>query len=111
MYYVSCLNLLVEAPVCSWLHGFKSSDVPSVAHGGTVTYTFLVTYDSSDGAPATDVSVSDPICDAAPVLVSGDSDGDGLLDEGETWEFICELTVPAHTACWTRARPGNSSAN
>src|SRR5207244_4193636 len=75
----------------------KSSDVSMVAHGGTVTYSFAVTYSSADGAPATSVSVSDSICDATPVLVSGDSDGDGRLDVTETWTFQCTHVVPAHS--------------
>ena len=37
----------------------KSADVSSIAHGGTITYSFDVTYSLGDGASATGVSVTD----------------------------------------------------
>ena len=70
-----------------------------MAHGGTVTYTFNVTYTpGADGSPAQNILVSDPQCDADPAYVSGD-DGDALLEAGETWVYSCTFSVPAsHSA-------------
>ena len=80
----------------------KDADVLDVAHGGTVTYTFDVTYlAGTDGSPATNLDVSDDQCDLAPAPTLaggfnvGDSDLDGLLDQGETWEYTCSFAVPA----------------
>ena len=71
----------------------KSADVTQVAHGGTVNYTFLVTYvPGTDGSPATAVIVTDAQCDLPPAYVSGD-DGDGLLEAGETWTYTCSHAV------------------
>ncbi len=41
----------------------------------------------------TGITVTDPTCDAAPVFESGDTDGDGGLDVGETWVYTCTHTV------------------
>jgi hypothetical protein len=84
----------------------KSADVTEVAHGGTVNYTFDVTYTpGADGSPADNIVVSDPqpglsvisetLGGANPSTNIGDSDGDGLLDGGETWEYTASLTVAA----------------
>jgi hypothetical protein len=41
------------------------------------------------------VVVTDDKC--SPVnFTGGDTDGDGYLDEGETWTYSCDYTVPAH---------------
>ena len=80
----------------------KDADVTSVAHGGTITYTLEVSYDSLDGARADSVTVTDPGCDAAPApsLVAGfnvgDADPDGYLDDGETWTYTCSFVTGGH---------------
>ena len=79
----------------------KSADVASVAHGGTVTYTFNVTYiPGADGSPAQNILVSDPQCDSAPVRGADNAgDDDALLEAGETWVYSCTFSVPAsHSA-------------
>ncbi len=59
------------------------------AQGDLVTYTVAVTNDGNLTLSA--VSVTDPICTL--VFVDGDTDGDALLDVGETWNHTCTYTV------------------
>ena len=51
--------------------------------------------------PLSAVSVDDPLCVTQPVLDGavniGDTDGDGWLDVGESWEFTCDATLTADT--------------
>ncbi|HVL89128.1 MAG TPA: hypothetical protein VM841_02720, partial [Actinomycetota bacterium] len=64
---------------------------PDLAHrGDVIEYTMAVT--TSTLTPLAEVTVTDPLCDAAPLLRFGD-DGDGLLEVGETWMFTCTHVV------------------
>jgi uncharacterized repeat protein (TIGR01451 family) len=64
---------------------------PAYAHvGDTITYTYTVT-NAGPGA-ACDVVVDDDIAGLA-TYVSGDTDGDGCIDPGETWTFQATHTV------------------
>jgi uncharacterized repeat protein (TIGR01451 family) len=56
-----------------------------------VTYTYTVTNDSATNAPIAGLTVSDDKC-ASVTYVSGDANGNGLLDVGETWTFTCTTT-------------------
>jgi uncharacterized repeat protein (TIGR01451 family) len=68
----------------------KSADPKSATPGDRVVYTYLVT--NPGDAVLTKVVVTDDKC--APVtFVSGDADGDGALDVGETWRYTCAVTV------------------
>jgi uncharacterized repeat protein (TIGR01451 family) len=62
--------------------------------GGDVTYTYTVT---NPGVVAMhDVFVADDSC--APVsFVSGDANGNNLLDSGEAWTYHCTMHVPTTT--------------
>lgn len=72
----------------------------SVAHGGTITYTFSVTYTPGpDGSAAKDIAVSDPKCTSTISGPTGDTNDDALLQGTETWTYSCSTTAPAtHTA-------------
>ena len=67
--------------------------------GATVTWTYLVTATTS--TPLTQPSCDDngtpryPDDDLAPVLVSGDTNDNHLLDPGETWLYTATSTAPA----------------
>jgi hypothetical protein len=67
---------------------------PELAHvGDTITYTFDVRLTTS--RPLHDVTVTDPLCDEEPKLLSGD-DGDGILESGEDWSYTCTHVVTKH---------------
>ncbi len=62
--------------------------------GDTVTYTFAATLTTS--TPLSNITVVDPICSAAPTLVSQTGgDQDTTLEPGETWNFSCTHVVTA----------------
>src|SRR5204863_478361 len=68
----------------------KSASVPAVSNAGDpITYTVTVVNDGN--VTLASVKLTDPRC--APVFQSGDVDGDGLLDVGETWTYECPYTV------------------
>ena len=57
------------------------------------TYFYNVTYTpGNDGTPATDVVLADDLCDEI-VYISGDDNGNGGIDAGETWHYKCETRV------------------
>lgn len=75
----------------------KSASVATVDNSGSVTYTYSVTNNNTaqfSSEPLKTVRVTDDKC--APVsYVSGDSNGDGVIQAGETWLYRCTSTVPA----------------
>jgi uncharacterized repeat protein (TIGR01451 family)/fimbrial isopeptide formation D2 family protein len=66
---------------------------PALAHiGDTVTYTLDLSLTTA--TPLTNITVTDPICDAAPVLGSrAGGDQDAWLEPGETWHYTCSHVV------------------
>lgn len=71
----------------------KSADQTVIHSGDIVTYTYLVT-NPEEGALSI-VTVEDDAC--SPVsYVSGD-DGDGLLQNGETWTYTCAAQIATDT--------------
>jgi uncharacterized repeat protein (TIGR01451 family) len=58
---------------------------PIIAAGDVVTWTYEVT--TSSGVSLTNISVTDNITGVTPVFVSGDSNGDGVLDPDEIWLY------------------------
>ncbi len=71
--------------------------------GDQVTYNYTVT--NLGLAPAKNVTVSDDVC-GAPTYASGDVNGNGLLEPGETWLYTC-----AHTVDPTDPNPLKNDAN
>ena len=64
----------------------KVAGVREITAGGSVSYTYTVT--NPGNAPLSGVVVTDDKC--GPVtLTGGDTDGDSLLDPGESWKFGC----------------------
>jgi uncharacterized repeat protein (TIGR01451 family) len=63
--------------------------------GGNVTYSYTVTNPGT--VPMSNVNVVDDKC--SPVsYVSGDANGDNLLEPGETWVYTCKTNVPVSTS-------------
>jgi uncharacterized repeat protein (TIGR01451 family) len=54
----------------------------------TVTYTYTVTNTSAVVAPISKVGLTDDLCSPLTYL-AGDANGDGLLQNSETWTFTC----------------------
>ncbi len=54
-------------------------------------YTFTIT--NTGNMTLTGVTVSDPMCAAAPVRQSGDTNNDNKLQTTETWVYTCSQTV------------------
>ena len=64
--------------------------------GGPVTYTYTVTYPVGAVATPYALVVTDDKCPAADIMyVSGDTNGSGKIDPGETWVFTCTYDVTA----------------
>ena len=82
---------------------FFQTGPASASHGDNVSYDIDVTYTpGADGSPATDVVVTDDhytvtetLGGTNPATNIGDTDGDGLLDGGETWEYVASGTIGA----------------
>ncbi|MDX9848796.1 MAG: hypothetical protein RBT74_17590, partial [Tenuifilaceae bacterium] len=70
----------------------KSSTTTTIITAGQVVpYTFAVT--NVGNQILTGITVVDPMCDAAPSYVSGDTNSDSKLDLNETWTYACSHTV------------------
>jgi uncharacterized repeat protein (TIGR01451 family) len=67
---------------------------------------------ASGGPSATDEGwVEDPRCDAPTQYESGDTNGNEMLDSGETWNFTCTNTVGQTTVNIARIEGQPSQAN
>lgn len=86
----------------------KSANPSVVLPGGAVLYTYLVTNPGDD--PLSNVTVTDDKC--SPVLYqSGDANGNGKLDPGETWRFTCVANVFEDTTNTATATGDDSLGN
>lgn len=68
----------------------KSADEPTIDKGATAKFTIIVRNTGDQPLAITDIS--DPLCDADPIMVGGDANNDGKLDLTETWIYTCEKT-------------------
>jgi uncharacterized repeat protein (TIGR01451 family)/LPXTG-motif cell wall-anchored protein len=66
----------------------QTNTLPSpVTAGSKIDYQIAVTKTGS--FPASAPTITDPKCDATPVLSSGDANSDNRVDVGETWVYTC----------------------
>ncbi|MCR4256689.1 MAG: hypothetical protein NUW08_03220 [Candidatus Uhrbacteria bacterium] len=72
----------------------RPSPVLLPASGGLITYTLTVTNPGT--VTLNDVSVSDNRCGAV-TFVSGDVNGNSLLETSETWTYTCQQNLTAST--------------
>ncbi|MDJ0767879.1 MAG: SdrD B-like domain-containing protein [Ilumatobacter sp.] len=67
----------------------NGADVPVIAPGEAVTWTYLVTNTGTVSIPLADVTVTDDVPGVVPELDAGSDVGaDGVLSPGETWTYI-----------------------
>jgi len=86
----------------------KTASPTIIRAGDTVTYTYAVTTTTQESL--SDVKVTDDKC--SPVtFVSGDTDGDRLLDAGETWNFRCTSVLTVDTVNVATATGTDSEGN
>jgi uncharacterized repeat protein (TIGR01451 family) len=67
----------------------KVASTPRIPPGAVITYTFTVTNGGNVALAA--IGLSDDHC--TPGFVGGDADANTLLNPGETWRYICAVTV------------------
>jgi uncharacterized repeat protein (TIGR01451 family) len=68
----------------------KTADVDEVEEGDTITYTYTVT--NPGNVPLSGITINDDLTGGA-TYQSGDSNGNGKLDVGESWVFTATYTV------------------
>ncbi|HSM68687.1 MAG TPA: hypothetical protein VK830_03155, partial [Xanthomonadales bacterium] len=68
----------------------KTPATQQVSPGGTAAFTLTLINTGDEDLDT--VVVNDPLCDAAPVRQSGDTDADEELDLAETWVYTCSTT-------------------
>ena len=86
---------------------FKTPATQLVASGGTASYTIYV--QNTGDVPLNTVTVTDALCDAAPILDSGDDNTDNILDLTEIWVYTCETTNVVAPFTNTATVTGNST--
>lgn len=82
--------------------GANDADVPEIAPGDPVIWSYIVTNDSQEAIPQADISVSDDIIGA--IMVNGvvqsgvtfvdNGDGDAVLAPAESWTFTVQQIAP-----------------
>jgi hypothetical protein len=74
----------------------------SAQAGSTVAYLLLVTNPGNQSFPEAGVTVTDPLCAAAPTLIMpGGKPGDatpGTFDPGDAWYYMCSVATAAGQA-------------
>lgn len=66
----------------------------SISRGGTITYTETITNPGTE--PLSHVTLTDDKCEPMD-YISGDTNGDELLDPSESWIYTCESTLTKTT--------------
>ena len=85
-------NLNIPISQTPSLHVVKSSTTTTITTAGQVVpYAFTVT--NTGTVTLTGISVTDPLCSAAPAYQSGDTNSDSQLELSETWTYDCLHTV------------------
>lgn len=65
----------------------KTANQSTINKGATASFTIIVR--NSGDQVLTVTNVSDPLCDAAPVFIGGDTNNDSKLDLTEFWVYTC----------------------
>ena len=83
--------------------GANDADVPEIAPGDPVTWTYVVTNTGDTSYDIADVDVTDDIVGAVTTITDL-GDGDGLLEPGESWTF--QATAPNGAEDLANPSPG-----
>jgi hypothetical protein len=115
----ACYRVPVVTPVIAivkLVDGQDANDLPAgpvLTPGAAVTWTYSVT--NPGPVPLASVTVTDDngtlvnaADDLSPAFTGGDTDGDGLLDPGETWTYSATGTVGAVDYCNTGTASGDA---
>ena len=97
------VTVVVESsPIPPLIHILKKADhVLLPATGGLVTFTYTVINPGT--VPLENVTVTDDKCSQVHV-VSGDANGNGVMDTFETWTYSCQQTLLVTTTNTATAR-------
>ncbi len=89
----------------------QTNTLPSpVTAGSKIDYQIAVTKTGS--FPASAPTLTDPKCDATPVLSSGDANSDNRVDVGETWLYTCShVLTQTEVDSGTYVNVASASAN
>jgi uncharacterized repeat protein (TIGR01451 family) len=71
----------------------KTADPSTVTVGDSATFTVVVSNTGGVGIARADLTFTDDLCTLA--FVSGDADGDNVLDDGESWTYNCSVATTA----------------
>ena len=74
-------------------HGSTSGDGLTIEVGESLSWRYAVS--NLGNVPLSNVTVTDSQAGVTPVFQSGDTDGDGELDQGETWIYVANGTAVA----------------
>ena len=104
-------TVLVSFGTCSSTILTKSSNVTSANIGDPVLFTYTETNDGNQ--PLTNISVTDNQCSPVTSILSGgfnvgDTNNNGVLDPGESWQFECAQAFPT-AGTFTNTAIGNGT--
>lgn len=87
----------------------KTADREVIHSGDNVKYTFVVT---NTGGPLSAITVTDSDAGCSPLYQSGDTNGDHILTNDESWIFTCTIPVTSAMAdATTHIHTNTATAN
>lgn len=86
----------------------KTPDTQTIVKGSNAIFELKVS--NTGNTDITSVNVTDDLCAQQPVTkISGDTDGDSVLDKGETWVYPCTVVAVAQNLINSAAVTGVSN--
>jgi len=105
-HYLGIEPINVDVEIVKQTNGLDNQN-PTIAEGGMVTWTYLVTNQGNIDINEADLNVSDSEEGAVTIIIDK-GDGDGVLAQGETWTY--QLTGIAQTGPYTNTGTVEASA-
>jgi uncharacterized repeat protein (TIGR01451 family) len=98
--------VVAGSPIPPLIHVIKKADpIILPAKGGWVTYTYAVTNPGT--VPLSNVTLTDDKCTGV-AIVTGDDNGNALLDINETWTYTCRKAI-TYTTLNTATAQGSAN--